>query len=143
MISFIRKAIIDTDFLLSLFNPVDVNNNKAVKILKKAQKDSLSVYILPTTICEFSLIAAGKIGKEEAKEAVKTVSGKDFILIDINEPFVKKGLEIFYKQTSRNESLFDCFVMSAVNQYKIDIIFSFDRGYKKNGYRLAEELYKN
>lgn len=126
------NVIIDSDALLALINANDSLHSEAKTLLEKLYAKSAQLMMLPTTLCEFSLIAVNKIGLPQTKAVVAVwTTGTNHQVIEIDKELINLAVRLFQKQTSKEESLFDCFVMAAASKYKYDAIFSFDKGYKK------------
>jgi predicted nucleic acid-binding protein len=136
-------VVVDTDAMIAIANPSDPLNTRALLILDKLSDIKSQVLILPTTLSEFALLAKSRLGLIETQMALRlwTEIGKNYIL-EINHELTKEAINRFHEQTSKNETLFDCFVMAAAKEYKADCIFSFDQGYKKakNNFKLAEDV---
>ena len=136
------NAIVDTDVLLGLFNTNDANHLKAVALARVTLDRGINIFILPTTLCEFALLASSRIGAKQAQQAVSTLTTSDYLGIDINEEITKEAVTLYEQQTSKEESLFDCFIMIAAKKIKADFILSFDRGYVKRGFTLLGNSHK-
>lgn len=136
------NTIIDTDALLGIFNTKDALHKTATSLLKKLKSKGVNTYLLPTTLSEFARLASFQIGIKEAQEASKALLKSGMPIIDITEEITKHAVEYYQKQTSKKESLFDCYVMITAKQLGINYIFSFDNGYTKkiNGFKLAKDL---
>lgn len=137
------NTIIDTDTLLGLFNSNDIHHTSAVDLTKKALEKGINIFLLPTTLSEFALLASSRIGLTETKQAVSHLTSSDYLTVDITEDMTKEAVKLYKKQTSKEESLFDCFIMVIAKKISADCIFSFDRGYKKNGFKLLEQFVKD
>lgn len=135
-------TIIDTDALLGIFKPTDPQNKASLLLLDKLLERNDEVFLLPTTLAEFALLASSRIGLQETKSSIKRIMASNYSTLDITEELNAKAVELYYAQTSKEESLFDCFVMAAAKKIPADYIFSFDRGYEKNGFVLAWDLLK-
>lgn len=61
---------------------------------------------------------------------------------EINKQTLIHALNYFSPITSKKNTLFDCIVAAVAEEYKADAIFSFDKFYKKKGFKLASELTK-
>ena len=136
-------TVIDTDAWLAIVNPSDALHLKAKAVLKMFDRENAHLLLLPTTLSEFTTVAASKIGLERTKDAVKVlIDEENHALLEIDDVLTGKAVEVFLEQTSKKESLFDCFVMAGARKYKADCIFSFDKGYSKtkNGFKLASDL---
>ncbi|OGG02949.1 hypothetical protein A2W14_02110 [Candidatus Gottesmanbacteria bacterium RBG_16_37_8] len=134
------NVIIDCDALLGLFNIKDFHHQKAVKLIKKCVNEGINIFILPTTLAEFALLSSYKIGVRQAKKAVVALVSSDYLTLDITTEITKEAVSLYEKQTSKEESLFDCLVMVATEKLTCDGIFSFDKGYRKNGFSLLEDI---
>lgn len=131
------KIIVDTDALLGLFNTNDSLHRLSVLTAKKIATKKANIFILPTTLCEFALLASSRIGFKETQKAVELLAGSDYLTVELTEKETKEAVSLYHKQTSKEESLFDCFVMVAAKRIGADGIFSFDKGYVKNGLNLV------
>lgn len=126
------NIIVDTDALLALINPKDALHAKAKALLIELHAQSAQLILLPTTLSEFSLIAASRVGLNQTKAVAEIwTEGSNHQMIEIDKELINSAVKLFQKQTSKEESLFDCFVMAAATRYEYDAIFSFDKGYLK------------
>lgn len=135
-------TVIDTDALLALFNSSDSLHKKASGLLLQLSKKKGVTFILPTTLSEFALLASSRIGAYETRQIVHQLISKGYLSIDITDKITKEAVELYQKQTSKEESLFDCYAMVGANYIKADCIFSFDEGYTKNGFVLIADYFK-
>lgn len=137
------ETVIDTDVLVALSNVNDTLHSSAKKLIKRVIKQKIQIFILPTTMAEFALLASSKIGVRETKSALDKIKNSNLI-IDINQESTLSAISKYKKQTSKEESLFDCFIMVLANDLGIDYILSFDKGYKKkiNGFKLMNDYLK-
>ncbi|OGE71037.1 hypothetical protein A2617_02555, partial [Candidatus Daviesbacteria bacterium RIFOXYD1_FULL_41_10] len=126
------KIIVDTDALLALINPLDSLHSKAKTLLTAMFAQEVQLFLLPTTLSEFALIAASRVGLNQTKAVIEVwTGGVNHQMIEIDKELISNAVKLFQKQTSKEESLFDCFIMAAAGRYKYDAIFSFDKGYLK------------
>lgn len=136
-------TVIDTDAMLALINPKDALHKKAKAILVALFQENSHFLVLPTTLSEFAQVAANKVGLLRTRSVLEVwVEGANNELLPIDDTLSFEAIKKFSEQTSREESLFDCFVMAAAKKYKADCIFSFDKGYRKakNDFKLASDL---
>ena len=136
-------TIIDTDAMLALINPTDALHKKAKALLGQLYAQNAHLFILPTTLSEFSLLSVSRFGLAKTKDVVRVwTEGVSQELLEIDDALTQAAVKLFFYQTSKKESMFDCFVMAAAQKYRADCIFSFDRGYQKtkNGLKLASDL---
>jgi predicted nucleic acid-binding protein len=135
-------TVIDTDALLGIFRPGDPHHLTSLALLDKLFQRDDEIFLLSTTLAEFALLASSRIGIKETKKSVKLIMTSNYPTLDITEGLTAKAVELYYGQTSKEESLFDCYVMAAAWKIHADYIFSFDKGYEKNGFMLAKDFLK-
>lgn len=135
-------TIIDTDALLGIFSPKDPHHKTAITLLDKLVQRNDEIFLLSTTLAEFALLASSRIGVNETKNSIKRIMASEYSTLDITEEVASEAVELYYTQTSKEESLFDCYVMVGAKKIAADYIFSFDKGYEKNGIVLAKDLLK-
>ena len=61
-------------------------------------------------------------------------------IADVNYLTLLTAMNYFKPAGSKKNTLFDCIIMAVADRYETDIIFSFDKIYKKQGYRLVSDL---
>lgn len=135
------EVIVDTDVLLGIYNLDDPHHGNALKISAYLKKREANIFVLPTTIAEFALLASSRIGVHATKEATHLIRS-DLLTLDVTEDLTFEAEDLYQKQTSKEESLFDCYIMAAAKKIPVDYIFSFDKGYEKNGFVLAKDFLK-
>lgn len=136
------NTVIDTDALLGIAYAQDAHYTQATSILAAFVRGNAQIIVLPTTMCEFSLLATSRIGMAKTKEVVKTLMSGKYTILPITDALVRHAFDLYLRQTSKEESLFDCYNMVIATMFHADCIFSFDRGYTKNGFVLAEDFFK-
>lgn len=139
-----KTTLIDTDAMFAIVHDEDVLHKQAMALLAELIRYGCNFLVLPTTISEFATLVTFRIGRERAQAVVEVWSeGAENTILEIDDAMSKNAIKRYQTQTSKEESLFDCYVMAAAEKYKVDCIFSFDKGYKKqrNGFTLAHELF--
>lgn len=136
-------AIVDTDALLGLAVPHDLHHPKAVFLSEKCRRLAIELVFLPTTLAEFSLLGTSRIGMVQTKRALDRFTKAAQVIIPLTDEITQEALALYYRQTSKEESLFDCYNMVVAKQLSADCIFSFDKGYTKNGFILASDYFKS
>lgn len=136
------NTIIDTDALLGIAYAQDAHYAQATTLLTLFVQKKAEIIILPTTMCEFSLLATSRIGMVKTKEVTQTLMSGNYTILPITDQLVRQAFDLYREQTSKEESLFDCYNMVIARMFHADCIFSFDRGYTKNGLVLAEDFFK-
>jgi predicted nucleic acid-binding protein len=133
--------IVDTDTLIGLTIATDVHHVRVVELYNSLPPDT-TFYVLSDTLCEFATLSTIKVGREKTQRAVTDIVNSH-VLITLEPNIAFDAVQLYQKQTSKGNSLFDCAVMSAATSHKTDCIFSFDKGYKQNGFVLLEDFLSN
>lgn len=136
-------SIVDTDALFALSNIEDALHVRANHIASSLFELGSELGLLPTVLGECAGLTATRFGKPWAQQAIDHIIQIPYFHVDVGEKMTSQALSFYRKQTSKRNTVFDCFVMSAAETYKAVCIFSFDRGYTKNGFVLAEDFIKN
>lgn len=133
--------IADTDFLIAQLISEDTNHQRAMHShtrIAEGDFGDVKLLLLSATLGEFATIAIIKVGLQRAKDATKNYA-QMYSLVDLTPDMVDASVELFQKQTSKENSLFDCYVMTAATAFNADYILSFDKGYPQNGYTLLSQ----
>lgn len=130
-------VVIDTDALLALANSSDIHHSHAKDIAQQLVEVQAHIVMSPTTLAEFSLLCAKRIGQEPARRIVQGAFD-EYSVYELTNEVVFQAITFYHRQTSLAESLFDCVVMAIAQRVKADAIFSFDKGYTKNGFVLID-----
>lgn len=134
--------LVDADALVALVKSNDLNHQKAIKISGYLQKRGCSWYVSPFTIGEVVTVISYKISHATAKNVLKELrklSLNELLLKDEHSALADNW---FFKQDKKGTSYFDCYNMALLERYKkqLQAIFSFDSVYKRNGFKLAEQI---
>ncbi|MBI3577753.1 PIN domain-containing protein [Candidatus Gottesmanbacteria bacterium] len=134
-------SIVDTDALLGLVSVDDPLHLRAKLLSQYFQDQNAALIISPTTLAEFSLVGLKRLGLAEMKKSLSSFL-KQLVIEGVGANDLHMAQELLAKQESKDHSFCDCCVMVLANRLHADCIFSFDRGYTKNGFVLAEDLVK-
>ena len=136
------NTILDSDALVGMFYEQDPHYTNANFLIKQTVEQKANIYILPTTLNEFALVASSRIGMAKTHNAISVIRKTNYPTIEITDELTSQATHLYLQQTSKEESLFDCFVMAAAKKIHADCIFSFDKCYTKNGFVLLEDYLK-
>src|SRR6266496_1261903 len=134
-------VVIDTDALLAIADVHDALHQRAMVLAKKLSALNANVLLSPTTLAEFAMVATHHIGFHQAKKAVDTLY-TTYSLFQLDAVINNGAIQTYRQQTSKHNTLFDCYVMSICGETQSDCIFSFDKGYTQNGFDLLEDYLK-
>ena len=135
-------TIVDTDALIALAKPRDPLHERAIRIEKLLRVVPDHVVISPTTLSEFSLVALQRLGFHDMKQTLSAILASDISVETVNGVDTRAALLLYEKQTTKDNSYCDCYIMALASRLHAAYIFSFDRGYTKNGFVLAEDFFR-
>lgn len=131
----------DADAIIAQANPEDLNHNEAVRITRELISSQVRLIYPVTAVIE----AVTHI--QRALNSGVTAFGTAQLMVDpavevveVNKQTLTKAINYFSPTTSKKNTLFDCVVATVAKENKADAIFSFDKFYKKQGFKLASEL---
>ena len=138
----ILDILLDADALIALAKQDDSNHQRAVTINEKLQSRGVAYRLSPFTVAEAATVLSYKVSHQAAKEFLKQIRHLDIPTFDLKEKHLELADSWFNKQHKKGISYFDCFNMALLERYKsqIEAIFSFDSVYKKNGFKITEDL---
>lgn len=135
------NILLDTDALVALTKKDDSNRPKAISIYQKLKETDVHFYLSPFTIAETVTVLSYRLSHEEAKKFLKEARNKNLPILFL-EDSTNLADKWFLKQGKKGTSYFDCYNMALLERYgkQLNAIFSFDSAYKRNGFKLAEEI---
>jgi len=135
-------VVVDADAIVAQAYDEDVNHKKAVEIARNLVDIKAQVIYPITAITEAvtviqRVLSSGDMARSVA--AAFTEAGVEIVEVsrDIYAQAVNK---YFDKDMSKKNTLFDCIVAAVAEEYKAGAIFSFDKFYKKRGFKLISDL---
>lgn len=135
-----KEILIDSDAFVALIKRNDTNHERAGEIsrllTKKGSVFITTNYVFSETVTVLSQKISHKVAVDFINDLVNEKS--EISIIRANEEIEKLAIEIFKKQTSKNISYVDCVNMAVLRRYRWETIFSFDKIYEKNGFKLAQ-----
>ena len=139
---FTRDVLLDADALVALAKSDDSNHKKAVKISRALQKRGVSYCLSPFTVAEAATVLSYKVSHSVAKAFLEEIRKIDLPVLELPEKYRSLADGWFLKQKKKGVSHFDCYNMALLERYKkvIEMIFSFDSIYRKNGFKTTADL---
>lgn len=136
-----KVIIADADIIISLYYPDDVNHQKVSGLVAKAV-DSFYVIKYPNTaILEAITALKRSLNKPEVAALVnKNFQNGELNIVYVDETIQKLASEIFAKEKSKKNTIFDALVLATAKTVKAAAIFSFDSWYSKKGMKTVSEL---
>lgn len=138
------KVFVDSDVFVALLKEKDNTHEKAKKLLLKLLSEETVFVTSNYVISESITVISQKIDHKTAIKYVDEIysSKSPYRVMRVSGDIEELAIEIFKKQTSKNTSFVDCVNMAFMRQNNVDAIFSFDQIYRKNGFKLLEDLFK-
>jgi predicted nucleic acid-binding protein len=138
----IQTVFVDTNVFVAWVKADDAHHKRAKRLFAALADKSIMFFTSNYVFSEAVTVISQHLGHAIAVQFIDTMSSPTsrFHITWADETLDEKAVQIFKKQTSKNVSLVDCANMAMVDMHHFDYLFSFDQVYKKNGYRLIEEL---
>ena len=138
----ILEVLLDADALIALAKQDDSNHKRAVTINENLQRRGVAYMLSPFTAAEAATVLSYKVSHQAAKKFLKQIRNIDIPTFDLKEEQIKLADNWFNKQQRGGISYFDCYNMALLERYnnQIEAIFSFDSIYRKNGFKITEDL---
>ncbi len=128
------KVLIDADALFAFISPLDPHYNKAQVLRNKISQEE--VLLAVTTLAEVVTTLGRKLNRKVSLGVLDYVREGGFNLIAVDEELMILAEDYYRRQASKKNTFFDCLNMAVAKSYGVDFIFSFDRGYELNGFKL-------
>ena len=133
-----KTVFIDADAFISLQFHQHSNYQKAIELSQKIADHNLQAITCTYTLLEVATVINMHFAGKRGPQVVQDIINNPHIHIIEGDKFLQKGLKIMNKQNSKNVSLNDCVHFTIVDKFRIDLIFSFDKHWTKNGYQLIK-----
>lgn len=130
------SIFLDTDAVVALARVDDSNHSKAIELQKLIDSGGAKIYTSDFVVGEIITVLSQRSGVGKAIEIGGQIMSGDITIIYVSKEQMKRALQKFSKQTSKNSRFTDMVNMVLMDELKIDTIFSFDEHYPKNGYKL-------
>lgn len=134
------KAFIDADVFIAIANEVDANHELAFKLSKIIAEKHISLITSNFAFGEAITVVSQKIGLAKALKMATDIQNSTISIIEVDRANREKALRKFALQSSKNTRFTDMINMVLMDELEIEVIFSFDEHYPKNGYKLLSEL---
>jgi len=133
-------VIVDSDALIGLISESDLLHKRCIKVADYLAKNNYITIICNSTVLESATTLSRAINRPDlAKKLLK-----DFDLIKQQE-FADVGAmslvsDMFNPKSSKQNTPFDYYVCAVAKINNINLIFSFDKFYEKQGLVLVESI---
>lgn len=135
-------VIVDADTIIARTNVNDANHQKTLEISKKLETLRANILYPRTAILEAITFIQRSLGNGAGAYAMAVeFLSPNTNIIDADAQIYSQAVKNYFSaKTSKKNTLFDCLVAATAQNFNADAIFSFDKFYKKQGFKLASEL---
>lgn len=138
-----KITIADADIIISLYFTDDVNHQKVSDLIAKAVGSFYIIKYPNTAILEAITTLKRSLNKPEIAIMVnKNFLNGEFNIVYVDESIQKLASEIFAKEKSKKNTIFDCLVLATAKTIRAAGIFSFDSWYKRQGFKMVADLFE-
>lgn len=134
------SVFVDADAIVALVQINDSNHGKALKLQKLVGKHKIKIYTSDFVIGEIMTVISQKSSVDLASKIGKEMLSGGVEIFYVSRPEMKLALEKFSQQVSKNSRFTDMVNMILMDKLKVDTIFSFDKHYTQNGYKLLARI---
>lgn len=134
--------IVDSDGLIGLLDKQDTHFFSAQTILQKLIKKEVKLIYPATVVVESTTILKLRLKKPDlADQIAKLLLNGQLFIAAVDGDLLRSAVNLLGGQGGdKHNTLFDAVVVAIAQKYQADAIFSFDKFYKTNGFKLAGEL---
>lgn len=123
------KVLIDTDAIFGFYIKTDAHHHRSQLIHKKLYQEGADLFITNLVLYETATVLSHKTTQQQAVTVMKTLLNTNYTMIFVDQILSEKTFDVFFSQTKKGTSFVDCANMVAVQEFKLDKIFSFDEFY--------------
>jgi len=134
-------VVIDADALIAQTDSNDALHQIAVAITQELDRKNTK-FIYPVTAVYEAATHMQRVlnNSSSAYGIIQLLSNSEFEVVEVNQKTLFNALKFFDPKSSKKNTIFDCTVALIAKEKGADAIFSFDKFYKKLGFKLASEL---
>lgn len=133
--------VVDSDALIGSLYPQDQHFKTSQQIRVKLAKINAKLIYPATVIVETVTFLQGRLNKPGlADEVIQLVTSQELAIEAVDGKILQEASSFMDFSGSKHNTFFDAVVVAIAQRYKADAIFSFDKFYKKKGFKLASEL---
>lgn len=138
-----NTVVADADALIGLILEHDPHHEKAISMSRTLTEQGITI-IFPVTVFPEALTTLKRAFNQPEKAHLinRQYQQGVFHIAYIDAEILQRASKIFEKAVSKQNTFFDAIVAAVAENTKADAIFSFDQWYKKLGFTLTEDFYK-
>ncbi len=134
-------CIADADFLISIVWSEDVNHKNVLNILTKLNTDKAIVIHPESAIIEAATTLLRKYGRPDlANDLLNGYKSVNLSVGGVTSDEFINSIQYFDPNGSKQNTPFDCLILSIAKSHKAEVILSFDGWYINKGFQTAYDL---
>ena len=134
-------CVTDSDFLISLIKKDDSKHRAVLEISKKLVADDAVVIYPVTSIVEAATALLIRYNLPKLANALlNEYKDPDLMVVDVKQEDFINSVQYFNPNGSKQDTPFDCVILSIATKQKVSVILSFDDFYKGRGFKLPGDL---
>lgn len=134
-------VVVDTDAIVAQVKKDDKNHRAAMAISGSLVSSNAQVIYPATTVVEaVTFIQRPLNNPPVAYGTAQLMANSSAQVAEVNQKTLRNAMKYFSATGSKKNTLFDCIVIAVAEEVHADAIFSFDRFYKKQGFKLTSEI---
>ena len=127
-----KRIVVDSNFFIGLFNPVDTNHKRAVDLAKKLEAQQSRLVLSTFIFLETVTVLAQRRGKSVAREVGTLLRTDPFVTIMVvDEVLNDTTWRIFHNVEDKNISFVDCSIITLMQAENISTLLTFDTDFNK------------
>jgi predicted nucleic acid-binding protein len=134
-------VIVDADAIIAQANPQDAKYEEAISLSKKLIQHNAKLLYPITAIAEATTYMQRVLNSgATAYGTAVTFLDPNITIVDIDQKIYQRAVQDYFKpKISKKDTLFDCIIAAVADEYQADMIFSFDKFYKKKGFKIVAD----
>jgi predicted nucleic acid-binding protein len=130
------EIFVDSSAFIALYDKADALHHKAILLSQKSPKEDINLISSTNIIMETSTLLSMRISHQKAVDFLTDIRNGTIEIVNPDIGLITEAEEIFVNQKSKNVSYSDCICFAIMKEKGINIAFSFDKDFEKNGFRL-------
>ena len=131
---------VDSDAYIAVNAKDDPHHRKALFLSKELRRNKIATVTSWMVVDEVATKLSYFTTKGKSLDFLDNLLRSQTKIVYVGRKLTGSIVERFQLQTSKCVSLTDCTNMVIAKELGIDTFFSFDRHYKKNGFKLLEDV---
>ncbi len=134
-------VVVDADVIIAQVIPNDIHHDKTSQISEYLVKNDAQLIYPASAIAEATTFIQRVLDNTAlAYDMAVLFSNPNFQVTEIDQDVLRSALGHFSPTANKKNTLFDCIVAVTAKMHQADAIFSFDKFYTHQGFKLASEL---